>query len=328
MHAIVPVAGKGTRMRPHTWSRPKPLLGVAGKPMLAHILDDLVEAGLKKISLVVGYRGDEIERWAVERYGGRAEIYCQRQETMDGLASAIALAEPNVGEEKAFVVLGDTIFRADLEGLLRSRRNMICAMKVEDPRRFGVVVMEDDRVVRLVEKPREFVSDLAIVGLYLFQSAPRLMSAIHALVESGKRTRGEFQLTDAMQIMLERGEEFGTFEIDGWYDCGKPETLLQTNRDLLERAGGARRATEDGAVIIEPVHLEAGAVIRRSVVGPAVSVARDAVVEDSVVSNSILDAGCRVSGARLDGSIVGMRAEVRGRAAGLSVGDDSVVELG
>ncbi len=328
MHAIVPVAGKGTRMRPHTWSRPKPLLGVAGKPMLAHILDDLVGAGLKKISLVVGYMGDEIERWARERYGERTEIYCPRQQTMDGLASAVALAEPHIGDEKAFVVLGDTIFRADLEGLLRSDRNMICAMKVEDPRRFGVVVMQDDKVVRLVEKPQEYVSDLAIVGLYLFQSAPRLMSAIHELLDSGKRTKGEFQLTDAMQIMLDRGEEFGTFEIDGWFDCGKPETLLRTNRDLLERSGGVRKATEDGAVIVEPVHLEAGAVIRRSVVGPAVTVARDAVVEDSVVSNSILDRGCRVSGARLEGSIVGMRAEVSGRPVRLSVADDSVVEPG
>jgi glucose-1-phosphate thymidylyltransferase len=301
---------------------------VAGKPMLAHILDDLVEAGLRKISLVVGYKGGEIERWARDRYRERAEIHCPRQETMDGLASAIALAEPHVEDEKAFVVLGDTIFRADLEGLLRSDRNMICAMRVEDPRRFGVVVMEDDRVVRLVEKPQEFVSDLAIVGLYLFQSAPRLMSAIHELIRSGKRTRGEFQLTDAMQIMLDRGEEFGTFEIDGWYDCGKPRTLLQTNRDLLERAGGARRATEDGAVVVEPVHLEAGAVIRRSVVGPAVTVARDAVVENSVVSDSILGRGCRVSGALLEGSIVGMRAEVTGRPAHLSIGDDSVVEPG
>ena len=295
--------------------------------MLAHILDDLVEADLEKITLVVGYLGDEIERWALDRYGDRAEINCPRQEKMDGLASAVGLAEPFVGQEKAFVVLGDTIFRADLEGLLRSRRNMICAMRVEDPRRFGVVVMDDGRVVRLVEKPQEFVSDLAIVGLYLFQSAPALMDSIGALLKSGKRTRGEFQLTDAMQIMLDRGEEFGTFEIDGWYDCGKPETLLATNRDLLERCGGARRAVEESSVIIEPVHLEAGAVVRRSVVGPAVTLGADAVVEDSVVSNSILDQGSRVRDARLEASIVGMRAEVSGRAARLSAGDDSIVEL-
>jgi glucose-1-phosphate thymidylyltransferase len=328
MHAIVPVAGKGTRMRPHTWSRPKPLLQVAGKPMLAHILDDLVNAGLSKITLIVGYMGDEIERWAVDRYGDRAEINCPRQETMDGLASAIGLAEPFVGDEKAFVVLGDTIFRADLEGLLRSRRSMVCAMRVEDPRRFGVVVMDDGRITRLVEKPEEFVSDLAIVGLYLFQSAPRLMAAIQELLKSGRKTRGEFQLTDAMQIMLDRGEEFGTFEIDGWYDCGKPETLLATNRDLLERGGGRRKATEEAAAVVEPVHLEAGAVVRRSVIGPAVTVSEGAVIEDSVVSNSILDRDCIVRGARLDGAIVGRRAEVTGGAHGLSVGDDSVVDLG
>ncbi len=327
VHVIIPVAGRGTRLRPHTWSTPKALLPVAGRPILAHIIDALMPAGMDRITLITGYLGDQIVDWASNACSLPVEFAFQ--ESMNGLASAVLLAAPWCDDNPTMVVLGDTIFQADLSRLPDDRRNLLGVKRVDDPRRFGVVVTENDRVTRLVEKPDEFVSDLAIVGLYSFTSGNGLMNACRKLIDSGITTRGEFQLTDAMQLMLEEGEEFGTFEVDGWFDCGKVETMLETNRVLLAADPPAlpEGTSFADSTIIPPSFVAPDAVLTSSVVGPFASVGPGSVIERSVISDCIIGARSRIVSALLKNTLIGSDSTVHGRTSLLNCGDGTVIEL-
>ncbi|MCD4847979.1 MAG: NTP transferase domain-containing protein [Candidatus Aegiribacteria sp.] len=326
MHAIIPVAGKGTRLRPHTWSTPKPLLQVAGKPILGHIMDRLASAGIVHVTLIVGYLGDMIVEWTRKEYPD-IHVDFAKQDTMDGLASAVDLAAPMTGDGMTFVVLGDTIFSADLSQAADPERNMIAVKRVDDPSRFGVVLMKGEKVVRLVEKPEEFISDLAIVGIYGFSSGSVLMNATSRLIKSGNRTRGEYQLTDAMQLMLDEGHDFGVFKIDEWFDCGKPETFLETNRNLLDSGSGENRALVVDSVIIPPVSLPEGVVISASIVGPHVSIGCSSRVENSIISNTVIGKRSSIDLVNIRDSIIGDDVAVSGKAEKLDVGNSSTIEL-
>lgn len=326
MHAIIPVAGKGTRLRPLTWSTPKPLLQVAGKPILGHIIDKLISAGIVHVTLIIGYLGDEIVKWTKKEYPD-IHVDFAEQSNMDGLASAVNLAAPMTGDGVTLVVLGDTIFSADVSHALNPQRNMIAVKRVDDPSRFGVVLLEDGRIVRLIEKPEEFISNLAIVGIYGFSSGTVLMDATSKLIKSGKRTKGEYQLTDAMQLMLDEGHDFGVFEVDEWLDCGKPETFLETNRTLLDSGSGERRAEIKDSIIIPPVSLPEGAVISSSIVGPYVSIGSDSRVENSIISNTVIGKRSAIDHVNITDSIIGDDAVVSGKAEKLNVGNSSTIEL-
>ncbi len=326
MHAIIPVAGKGTRMRPLTWSVPKVLIRLAGNTVLGHIIDELTASGVDHITLIVGYLGDEIVKWTRDNYPD-IEVDYAVQEKMDGLASAIYLASHMTGDGQTLVVLGDTLFRADLSLAYSDKSNMIAVKKVKDPRRFGVVVHDGGSVKRLVEKPTEFISDLAIVGIYGFSSGSVLMNAISRLIGSGKKTGGEFQLTDAMQLMLEEGHPFGCFEVEDWYDCGKPETVLETNRILLDRGKGSSPRVYEGAVIVPPVSIEADVEIYSSIVGPYVSVASGTEIRGSIVSNSIIGSGTCLRNVHIRDSIIGNEADISGTPASINAGSSCRIEI-
>jgi len=325
MHAIIPVAGKGTRMRPLTWSIPKVLIPLAGNTVLGHIIDVLCAFGIDHITLIVGYLGDEVVEWTRRNYPG-IEVDFAVQEKMNGLASAIQLASPMTDDKNTLVVLGDTIFTADLSLAIRNDSNMIAVKKVEDPRRFGVVVHDEGVVKRLVEKPAEFISDLAIVGIYGFSSGLVLMDAISQLIAKGIRTRGEFQLTDAMQLMLDDGQQFGCFEVEGWFDCGKPETLLETNRILLDSGTGSTPAVYDNTIIIPPVSIEPDVRITDSIVGPFVSIDSGSEITGSILSSTIICSNARIRGANLQESIIGKKAVVSGRPASINAGSSCRIE--
>ncbi len=319
MHAVIPVAGMGTRLRPITHSTPKALIPVAGRPVLGHIIDRLLPAGVDRITLVIGHLGDAIVDWVRSSFDIPTEFV--RQERIEGLASAVALAGPRMDDGPTMVVLGDTVFEADLSVLAGVRGNMLAVCRVDDPSRFGVVVERDGRAVRLVEKPVEFVSDLAIVGIYHFASGSRMVDACRRLMEGGTRTRGEFQLTDAMQLMIDEGEEFGLFGIDDWLDCGRPETLLETNRRML--AGAPAPAAPAGCLFVPPVHVHPGAVVESSIIGPNASVGDGCVVRNSIIRDSIAFGGCSVEASVLEGSILGYNAAVRSAPRAVCLGDDS-----
>ena len=326
MHCIIPAAGKGTRMRPLTWSTPKPLIPVAGRPMLAHVIDSLLDADVDHITLIVGYLGDEIVSWARETYPDiRVDFALQKEP--DGLASAVLLAQQFVDDSPSMIVLGDTLFSADLSVLRGEKRNMIVTSPVEDPSRFGVVIMDGSSVVKLVEKPSEPISNLAIVGVYYFASGMKLMEYCRDLKEKRITTRGEYQLTDAMQLMLQNGEPFGILDIDGWFDCGKPETLLQTNRELLEKNGGSGKPALENSIIIEPCIFGEGTVIRNSVVGPWFSGGSEVLIENSRLSDSIAGTGSRFSNVVLSESVTGERTIADGSPVKIYIGDDSVAEI-
>ena len=321
--AVIPVAGFGARLRPHTHTRPKPLLHVAGKPILGHILDQLVPLGLRRVVLVVGLFGDRIVDY-VEGRGDFDEVRFVEQKEMLGLGHAIWLTRDVVGDDPQLMVYGDTIFRADLaEVLRRPGDGHMGVRRVEDPRRFGVVVQEGERVTGLVEKPETFVSDLAIVGVNVVRDSRRLYACLGGLIREDRRTRGEFQVTDAFQGMVDEGAKLGTFVVADWFDCGTREALLVTNRALLE--GRARPDVDDGVVVVPPVHIDPTARVSSSVIGPYASVGAGARVHQSVVRNSIIGEQAVVESMVLEDSLIGFQAVVTGHPSHLNVGDLSQI---
>jgi glucose-1-phosphate thymidylyltransferase len=324
--AVVPVAGVGTRLRPHTHSTPKALIHVAGRPILAHILDDLVAAGIREVVLVVGHMGDRIRSYVDSHYAdSEVRFHFVEQPEAKGLGHAIHLTAGLARGRPVLIILGDTIVHADLAGVLSRDQSTIGVKQVEDPRRFGVVEMEGERVKRLVEKPDVPPSNLAIVGIYYIKAGDALFDALDELVARDVRTRGEYQLTDALQILLDRDHLLETFTVEGWYDCGKTETLLETNRELLEKQGKPQKL--EGSVIIDPVVIEPTATVENCIIGPFVSVAAGATVKNSLVKNSIINEGALVENSLLSASIIGENAAVVGNFKNLNVGDSSEVRI-
>ena len=324
MRAIIPVAGYGTRLRPHTYSLPKVLLNVAGKPILGHILDTLQARNINDATIVIGYMGDMIREFVETNYSMNVDFIQQDQPL--GLGHSIWCARSTFGSDPVFIILGDTIFDVDLEPVLQSKYSMLGVKEVEDPRRFGVVESINGRVSKLIEKPENPTSHMAIVGLYHIMNSALLSECLDELVTKDIRTRNEYQLTDALQMMIDRGEEFRTFSVDGWFDCGKPETMLETNRHLLQKNSFAQSI--DGSVIIPPVFIAPDAVVERSVIGPNATVAAGASVKDAHIRNSIVSNGASVSGSLLEDSIIGNNAVVRGTFKRLNVGDSSEINYG
>ncbi|PKL85777.1 MAG: nucleotidyl transferase [Ignavibacteriae bacterium HGW-Ignavibacteriae-1] len=323
MRAVIPVAGVGTRLRPHTYSLPKVLLNVAGKPILGHILDALVEQSITKATIITGYMGKLVENYVVENYKSINFDFVVQEERL-GLGHAIWTGRNTYGTDPLVIILGDTIFDVDLSRLTVKGSNTIGVKEVEDPRRFGVVVLnKKGKIERLVEKPEQFVSNLAIVGLYSIEDSKLLSACLDEMIKNNIRTRGEYQLTDALQMMIEKGAEFSTTNVEGWFDCGKPETLLNTNRFLLDRKPPSRQFPD--SIIIPPSFVAATAVIERSVIGPYASVADGAVVKDSIVRDSIISNYAKVQSSLLEQSIIGNEAEVKGHFNRLNVGDSSQI---
>jgi glucose-1-phosphate thymidylyltransferase len=326
MHAIIPVAGVGSRLRPHTYTLPKVLLNVAGKPILGHILDRLTADGITSATIVVGYMGNLVERYVKDHYRD-LKVNFVTQEELLGLGHSIWVARENIPTDgkPLFIILGDTIFDVDLTGVFSSKSSALGVKVVDDPRRFGVAELSSGYISKLVEKPDIPKSNLAVVGLYFIKNPKLLKDCLEDIVSGDKRTKGEYQLTDALQMMIDKGEKFSTFTVDGWFDCGKPETLLSTNRHLLQRNSLPRDIA--GSVIIPPVYIAPNAQITNSIVGPYATIGDKASVSDSVIRNSIIGDDSRVSGVLLDNSIVGNNADVKGGFKRINAGDSSEIDF-
>lgn len=326
--AIIPAAGVGTRLRPHTHSRPKALLPVAGKLVLGHILDQLIAVGVERVVLVVGYRGEMIADWVAASYPGLA-VDSVLQEQRLGLGHAVyqallgAAGGAGIAGGRGLIVLGDTIVRADFAGLLAAPGHAMGVKAVEDPRRFGVAVVEGGRIVDLEEKPTAPRSDLALVGIYAFQDLAILRGALTSVIESGRTTRGEVQLTDALQLMIERGEPLTPFPIADWFDVGKEETWLETNRALLD--GQPLPAPRPGVNFLPPVFVPASAQLADCTIGPYVSLGEGCAVIGGRLENSIVGEGARMRDCLLHDSLIGADCLVEGLRGSLNLGDHSVV---
>jgi len=332
MKAIIPLAGKGTRLRPHTHHTPKPLLKVAGKPVLSYILDDLKSVGVEELVLIVGHLREEIEAWMAEEYPELRPHYVL-QEVQDGTAGAVALAEPFVDDE-VLIVFADAVLEVDynlVRTLDPSYGGVIWAKEVEDYQRFGVITTKEDGTMeRIVEKPSEPISHLANIGLYYIRDYRLLYEGIHHTLDSPPGPSGEFYLTDAFQYMVDHGSRILTATVEGWWDAGKPETLLETNRHLVEtdRGGIHDSAVLDGTEIVEPVRLEEGVVVQGGRIGPNVTLEKGTRVDGCELRDTVVGPSAVLERAKLSDSLVGGHAVVRNVTGSLLVTDHSVIEGG
>ncbi len=325
MKAIIPAAGIGTRLRPHTYTLPKALLYVAGKPIIAHILDDVVALAPSSIVLIVGYKGELIEKYVRKHYP-QLQVDFVFQEERRGIGHAVDLTRKVADSgEPLLIVLGDTIIKTDLKKVVAHKTNVLGVKEVEDPRRFGVAEVEGGRISKLVEKPQEPQSNLALVGLYYLNDGKPLFDAVREIIERNITTNNEYQITDALELMIGRGAEFVPFVIDEWFDCGKPEAMLETNRKLLKNSDHAPAI--DGSIVIPPVSISPGAEIVNSIIGPYVSIAERCVIHSSVVRDSVISEGATVTDALLESSLIGANAVIRGGFKKLDVGDSSEINF-
>ncbi len=324
MDIILPVAGLGTRLRPQTWSKPKPLVSVAGRPMLAHVLDRLMPLQPRRLIFITGYLGKQIEEWVQSEYD--VEAVFVEQPVMRGQTDAIIRAR-DAADRDALILFPDMLFETDFSIIPNSDADVIAFVKeVPDPSAYGIAIEENERVVRLVEKPTDPESNLAVVGIYYFRNMADLYSAIVEQFERKLSLKNEYFLADAVQIMIDRGQKVITAPVTVWEDCGNDAALLQTNRYLLETIsdGDPRFA---GSGVIEPSFIHPTARIEASIIGPYASIGPDAIVRQSVVRDSIIDRGAVVEDAILGNSIVGKDARVMGHVASINVGDTSTVRI-
>ena len=297
---------------------------------MSYILDDLAELGVDEIVFVVGYMRGAIESYIAEVYPNITAHYVV-QEIQDGTAGAVKLAEPFVDED-VLILFVDTLFDAEL-GLVRgvpdTLGGIIWAKEVEDYQRYGVILTDGEgHMVRIVEKPSEPISKLANIGLYYMKDWRLLFAGIHHTLAAEPGPSGEYYLTDAFQYMVDHGSKIQVAPVAGWYDCGKLETLLETNLHLLlgGRSGIDASATVEGSTVNEPVRVEEGAVVHNSVLGPNVTVEAGARVEDSTVADTILGSGCTVKSSTLHDSLVGSEARISAYRGNVSIGDHSEIE--
>ena len=322
MRAIIPVAGVGSRLRPHTYTVPKVLLNVAGKPIIGHIMDKIIAEGFDSATIIVGYLGDLIKEYITENY--KIKVDFVEQEERLGLGHAIFLSRHTISKDPILIILGDTIFDVDLGNMIKSEYSTIGVKEVKDPRRFGVAEIENGFITKLIEKPEHPTSNLAIVGLYFIKHPDVLIDCLKENIKRDVRTKNEYQLTDGLQAMIERGEKLTTFNIEGWFDCGKPETLLETHRHLLHETQTS--IIPDGVVVRPPVFISPKAIVKNSVVGPFATIADGARVEDSIVRNSIISENATVENALLEDSIIGSNALIKGGFKRINIGDSSELE--
>jgi len=325
MKVVLPMAGLGTRLRPHTYSKAKPLLPVAGKPVLAHLLDRFQGLDVEEYIFIVGYLGEQIEEYVEANHDLPARYVLQAEPL--GQAHALHLAREHI-DTPFVMVFSDTLFEADLTHLAEvTSDGLVFVKEVEDPRRFGVAIVRGSRVVQFIEKPEEPVSHLALVGMYYVANWPLFKVCVEELLNKGIMTKGEYYIADAFQLMVDRGAKLEAVTVDVWQDCGKPETLLATNRYLLEK-GGTEEVEAENSVIIPPVSIAKSVTIRGSIVGPYVSAAEGSVIIDSIVKDSIIDEGAHIEEAMLEGSLIGANAQVKGKFKRLDVAASSRVDLG
>ncbi|HJR17398.1 MAG TPA: sugar phosphate nucleotidyltransferase [Gemmatimonadales bacterium] len=322
MQVIIPLAGKGTRLRPHTHIVPKPLLKVAGRPVMDWVMDRLDGLDVTELIFITGHLKEQVEAFTRARY--RTPSRFIEQKVQDGTAGAVNLARPHV-TGPVLIIFVDTVFEADLTLINRTDADgIIWAKEVEDYQRFGVVVTDaNGYMTRIVEKPSTPISKLANIGLYYIRSIDSLWKGIdHVLANPANK--GEWYLTDAFQWMIEHGKRILTAEVGGWYDCGKLDTLLETNEILL-RKGAARRLDFPGVIIHDPVYIEDGVVVERSEIGPNVSLESGARVVGSRLRHTIVGQGARLNDVELHGSLLGNRVVMEGFRGSATLGDDSEV---
>jgi glucose-1-phosphate thymidylyltransferase len=327
MKLIIPMAGKGTRLRPHTWSKPKPLLKVAGKTVLHHIIERIAkDVEIDEIVFIISSMEDQI-RNAVSSFPYKKTFFYQEQLTGD--AGAIIKAKGSV-EGEAIIVFSDTVFDANLKGVSSSgAEGFVWVKEVDDPRSFGVVEVKDKDIIGVVEKPKEPVSNLAIIGLYYFNDMEKVFDAIDYLFKHNITTKDEYRLADAISLLIQKGMKLRVREVSEWLDCGTPENLLHTNRVLLQLNGSAHGSPESSvsSVIRDYVSIGEDTMLENCVIGENVSIGRNVTIKNSVIWNSIIDDNVIIENLILSDSLIGESATIKAQQRKVNMGDHSFVRL-
>ncbi|MDF1557573.1 MAG: nucleotidyltransferase family protein [ANME-2 cluster archaeon] len=336
MKVIIPAAGTGTRLFPHTHTKPKPMVFIAGKPIIGHILDRMIDLGPEEVILIVGYRKEQLISYVDEHYRNVFNIqYVEQQERL-GLGHSIFLTRDKVGDSDVMIALGDMIFKSGYMDFYEKHKNngqcsgSIGVREVDEPQKYGIVELEPGSscIKQLEEKPAHPASNLGIAGVYFIQDTLLLFQILDWMLENNIKTGGEYQLTDALQEMIKRSSKFKTFTVSSWYDCGHAKSLLETNRVLLdenENSNGNYKVVD--SVIIHPVAIGDNVSVVNSVVGPYASIASDSIIENSIISNSVIGARTHISKVNLQSSIIGDDANLVGKHNSLNIGDSSSIEF-
>ena len=327
MKVIIPLAGKGTRLRPHTHVTPKPMLKIAGKPVMDYILDDLQRlGGIDQIVYITGHLKEKVEEHV--RGGYKFDSVFIEQKVQDGTAGAVELAKPYV-HDPVLIIFVDTIFDADLSVINRTDADGIIWVKeVEDYQRFGVVVTDaQGNMTKIVEKPSTPISKRANIGLYYVRNWKLLFEGIeHTLKQPANK--GEFFLTDAFQYMIDKGAKIKVIDVEGWYDAGKLDTLLETNRVILDKGAATKGVKGTNSTIVDPVYVEEGVTITDSRVGPNVSLGKGTKVEGSELRDTIVGEKATLRNAKLVNSMLGDGVVVEGVSGEITIGDHSEIHAG
>jgi glucose-1-phosphate thymidylyltransferase len=328
MKVIIPLAGKGTRLRPHTHVTPKPMLKVAGRPVMSYVMDDVAKLGnVEQVVYITGHLKEKVERFARTAYDFPSVFV--EQQVQDGTAGAVNLARPWV-DQPVLIIFVDTIFDTDLSIINTTDADgIIWTMEVEDYQRFGVVVTDADGfMTKIVEKPKTPVSKRANIGLYYIRNWKLLYEGIDHVLAS-PQNKGEWYLTDAFQYMIDHGAKIKVVDVEGWHDAGQLETLLATNRTMLEK-GRARQPDTfgDGTTIIPPVYIEEGVTIEHSTLGPNVSLGAGSVVRHSTLRDSVIGDKAHITNANLHDSFLGEQVVVDGVTGVLNLGDNAEAHHG
>lgn len=324
MKVIIPLAGKGTRLRPHTHITPKPMLKVAGKPVMSYVLDELKKLGnVEQVIYITGHLKEKVEEYARAEMDV-ASVFIE-QKVQDGTAGAIALAKDYV-DQPVLIIFVDTIFDADLSKVKSvDADGIIWVKEVEDYQRFGVVVTDKDgNMTKIVEKPKTPISKRANIGLYYIRNWKLLYEGIDWVLKQPKN-QGEYFLTDAFQYMIDKGAKIRVIDVEGWYDAGKIETMLETNEAMLKRGRARKPKSAGDSTIIDPVYIEDNVTLKKSKVGPNVSIGAGSVLDGVEVSNSIVGAEAKITKSVLRNSLVGDYAIVEGVKGEMTIGDHSEV---
>ena len=332
MNLIIPMAGMGTRMRPHTLTTPKPLLAVAGKPIVQRLCEDIVSVcsePVTEIGFIIGDFGKKVEEQLLKiakNAGAEGKIYYQKEAL--GTGHAVLCAEPSL-RGKTIVAFADTLFRAGFI-LDEQQDGIIWTHRVDDPSAFGVVKTNQEGVITgFVEKPKTFVSDQAIIGIYYFNDGEFLRDELQYLIDNNVSKAGEYQLTDALENMRQKGTRFLTGDVTEWMDCGNKNATVDTNKKVLSYEKDLKmphNLETQNAVIIQPCYLGENVRIKNAIVGPYVSLGKNTTIESSVVTNSIIGENSNIKFALLDNSMVGNNATCEGKATDLSLGDYSQIK--
>jgi glucose-1-phosphate thymidylyltransferase len=325
MKVIIPLAGKGTRLRPHTHLVPKPMLKIAGKPVMAYILEDLERlGGVDQVVYVTGHLKEKVEQYAKTQFKLPAAFV--EQKVQDGTAGAVKLAQPYVDQD-VLIIFVDTIFETDLSVIKTTDADGIIWVKeVEDYQRFGVVVTDTDgNMTKIVEKPDTPISKRANIGLYYVKNWKLLYEGIdHVLTQP--KNKGEYFLTDAFQYMIDKGAKLKVIDVEGWYDAGKLDTLLETNRIVLEKGAARRPANVEKSVTIhDPVYVEDGVTLSNATIGPNVTLGKGSVVEGSTLTDTIIGSKCTIRRSTLRNSLIGDDVVIEGLKGELTVSDHSEI---